>query len=247
MFCMASQNCALFLDVDGTLLDIAPTPATVRVPANLTRSLDAVAASLDGALALVSGRLIDDLDRLFRPLRLPSAGLHGAEIRRSARGDIEYLDCAPIAPALREAINGIVEAHRGVRLEDKGHALALHYRARPAAGPLLGQALRRLIAECGEGLSLLQGKMVLEVRDLRHSKASAVSAFMAVQPFAGRRPIFLGDDRTDEDGFTAVENKGGLALPVGRTHDSLREPAFASPSEVRDWLQELPDRLRAGL
>jgi trehalose-6-phosphatase len=88
MFYMPSQNCALFLDVDGTLLDIAPTPATVRVPADLTRSLDAVAVSLGGALALVSGRLIDDLDRLFRPLRLPAAGLHGAEIRRSARGDI---------------------------------------------------------------------------------------------------------------------------------------------------------------
>ena len=242
---MQDCNCALFLDVDGTLLDIAETPSTVRVPPGLTRALNNVADSLDGALALISGRLIEDLDRLFKPLHLPAAGLHGAEIRRSAGGATEHLDCAPIAPALREAINGLVEAHRGVRLEDKGHALALHYRARPAAGPLLTHALAQLIDRHGAGLSLLSGKMVLELRDIRHSKASAVSAFMAVQPFAGRRPIFLGDDRTDEDGFTAVERSGGLALPVGRRYEG-REPAFANPAEVRNWLNELPGRLRAG-
>ena len=242
---MQDCNCALFLDVDGTLLDIAATPSSVRVPPGLTRALNNVANSLDGALALISGRLIDDLDRLFKPLHLPAAGLHGAEIRRTAGGPIEHLDCAPIAPALREAINGLVAAHRGVRLEDKGHALALHYRARPAAGPLLTHALARLIDHHGPGLSLLSGKMVLELRDIRHSKASAVSAFMAVQPFAGRRPIFLGDDRTDEDGFSAVERGGGLALPVGHANEG-REPAFANPAEVRDWLDELPGRLRAG-
>jgi trehalose 6-phosphate phosphatase len=242
---MQDCNCALFLDVDGTLLDIAATPSTVRVPPGLTRTLNKVADSLDGALALISGRLIEDLDRLFKPLHLPAAGLHGAEIRRSAGGVTEHLDCAPIAPALREAINGLVAAHRGVRLEDKGHTLALHYRARPAAGPLLTHALTQLIDRHGSGLSLLRGKMVLELRDIRHSKASAVSAFMAVQPFAGRRPIFLGDDRTDEDGFTAVERGGGLALPVGRHYEG-RDPAFANPAEVRDWLNELPERLRAG-
>ena len=218
----------------------------VQVPAGLTKSLDAVAASLDGALALVSGRLIDDLDRLFKPLQLPAAGLHGAEIRRCAHGTAQRLDCAPIAPALREAINELVEIHRGVRLEDKGNALALHYRARPAAGPLLTQALRRLITGHGPGLALLHGKMVLELRDLRHSKASAVSAFMAVPPFAGRLPIFLGDDRTDEDGFAAAEGCGGFALPVGLPGDGSRAPAFANPAEVRDWLGELPGRLRAG-
>jgi len=244
---MAESRCALFLDVDGTLLDIAATPAAVRVPAGLTRSLDAVASSLDGALALVSGRLIDDLDRLFKPLQLPAAGLHGAEIRRRPNSAPQRLDCVPIARALREAINGLVEAHRGVRLEDKGNALALHYRARPAAGPLLAQALRRLIAGHGPGLTLLQGKMVIELRDLRHSKASAVSAFMAVPPFAGRRPIFLGDDRTDEDGFVAAERCGGLALPVGHSNDGGRLPDFANPAEVRDWLDELPGLLKAGL
>ena len=247
---MADCKCALFLDVDGTLLDIAATPSTVRVPPGLTRALDNVASSLDGALALISGRLIEDLDRLFKPLHLPAAGLHGAEIRRSTGGRTECLDCAPIAPALREAINGLVEAHRGVQLEDKGHALALHYRARPAAGPLITHALAQLVAHHGPGLSLLSGKMVVELRDIRHSKASAVSAFMAIQPFAGRRPIFLGDDRTDEDGFSVVERGGGLALPVGHRHGGHnidgREPAFANPAEVRNWLDELPGRLRAG-
>lgn len=242
---MTDCNWALFLDVDGTLLDIAATPTTVRVPRGLTRALNNVAASLDGALALISGRKIEDLDQLFCPLHLPAAGLHGAEIRRREGGPTENLDCVPIQPALREAINDLVEAHRGVQLEDKGHALALHYRSRPAAGPLLTHALAQLIEHHGPGLSLLSGKMVLELRDIRHSKASAVSAFMAVQPFAGRRPIFLGDDRTDEDGFTAVERGGGLALPVGRYNEG-REPAFANPAEVRDWLDELPERLRAG-
>lgn len=245
MTLMTNCNCALFLDVDGTLLDIAVTPTTVRVPRGLTRALTNVGNSLDGALALISGRMIEDLDELFCPLRLPTAGLHGAEIRRRAGGQTEHLDCAPIAPALREAINGLVASHRGVEIEDKGHTLALHYRSRPAAGPLLTHALARLIEHHGPGLCLLSGRMVLELRDMRHSKASAVSAFMAVQPFAGRRPIFLGDDRTDEDGFTAVERSGGLALPVGR-HNEGREPAFANPAEVRDWLDELPERLRAG-
>jgi trehalose 6-phosphate phosphatase len=241
------ENCALFLDIDGTLLDIAPAPHSVQVPPSLVHSLDAAAQSLDGALALVSGRLIEDIDRLFQPLCLPSAGLHGAEIRRKAGGGIERFECTPISRALRETINGLVEAHRGVKLEDKGNALALHYRARPAAGPLLAHALTRLVSDFGPGLALLQGKMVLELRDIRHSKASAVSAFMATEPFAGRQPIFLGDDRTDEDGFAAVERKGGIALPVGINHDGGREAVFASPAEVRDWLDELPTRLRAGL
>jgi trehalose 6-phosphate phosphatase len=198
---------------------------------------------------LVSGRSIADLDHLFRPLRLPAAGQHGGEVRLAPDGSIALVPCEPIGPALRQEIAALAHAYPGVQVEDKGQTLAVHYRARSAAGEPVARALAGIVARNGGRFGLVRGKMVIELRDHRHSKASAVDSFMAVRPFAGRRPIFLGDDITDEDGFATVERLNGVAMPVGRSVDQPggrgREAVFASPAEVRDWLAALSQRLRA--
>jgi trehalose 6-phosphate phosphatase len=230
---------ALFLDVDGTLLDICLRPEDVVVPAELRPNLDSAYRALGGALALVSGRAIRDLDRLFAPLRLPAAGQHGSEIRLDPAGEIRRLGARGVDQALREAVALLAAEHPGVEIEDKGLALAVHYRAAPMAGPLLARALGRLVARLGEGLALCRGKMVFELRDPRFTKASAVEAFLQRPPFLERLPVFIGDDRTDEDGFEAVERHGGIAMPVGTVRKGARRSTFAEPADVREWLATL--------
>jgi trehalose 6-phosphate phosphatase len=235
---------ALFLDVDGTLLDIRSRPEDVVVPADLRPMLESAWQSLDGAMALVSGRAIADLDRLFAPLRLPAAGQHGIELRLDPEGEAEIMPARAIDPALRLAVEAVARRHPGVELEDKGMTLAVHYRAVPPVGRFLGRDLRRLLAASGEGFMLGRGKMVFELRDSGYSKADAVEAFLARPPFAGRLPVFVGDDITDEDGFEAVERHGGIAMPVGEVHRQSgrrrdRSSTFAEPADVRNWLATL--------
>ncbi len=235
---------ALFLDVDGTLLDISQRPEDVVVPDGLGAMLESAWRALDGAMALVSGRSIADLDRLFDPLRLPAAGQHGAELRLEPRGEVVAMPARPIDAPLRAAMAGLAREHPGVELEDKGMTLALHYRSAPGAGPSLARAVSALLAVEGQGLALCRGKMVFELRDARFTKSSAVEAFLRRPPFAGRLPVFIGDDITDEDGFAAVERHGGIAMPVGeaRRGESLnghRRSTFAGPADVREWLATL--------
>lgn len=230
----------MFLDVDGTLLEIAPTPDAVRVDDQLTRLLHDVARAVGGAIALVSGRSIAALDALFAPARWPVAGLHGLE-RRDAGGTLHRH--APARHRLDEArLRLLYLAARtpGVLLEDKGIAIAVHYRAAPEAEP----ALRRVLAEVVAGLRpdyhLLEGKRVFEIKPASATKADAVHAFMKEAPFAGRRPIYVGDDFTDMDGFAAVERLGGLSVAVGdRVEAQLR---VASPRDVRALLADLSER-----
>jgi trehalose 6-phosphate phosphatase len=230
---------ALFLDVDGTLLDICLRPEDVVVPAELRPILESAYRALDGALALVSGRAIRDLDRLFAPLRLPAAGQHGSELRLQSESEIQTFATRGVDQSLREAVAMLAAEHPGVEIEDKGMTLAVHYRAAPMAGPLLAPALNRLVARLGEGLALCRGKMVFELRDARLTKASAVEAFLEHTPFSGRLPVFIGDDRTDEDGFEAVERHGGIAMPVGEARKGARRSTFAEPADVREWLATL--------
>jgi trehalose 6-phosphate phosphatase len=230
---------ALFLDVDGTLLDICLRPEDVLVPAELRAHLEAAYKALDGALALVSGRAIRDLDRLFAPLRLPAAGQHGSELRLESEGEVRTMATRGADQALREAVVLLAVEHPGVEIEDKGLTLAVHYRAVPLAGPLLARALNALVARLGNGISLCRGKMVFELRDARFTKASAVEAFLERAPFSGRLPVFIGDDRTDEDGFEAAERHGGIAMPVGPTRKGARRSTFAGPADVREWLATL--------
>ena len=226
------QAGALFLDVDGTLLDIAESPTAVCVPRALCAALASLHRRLDGALALVSGRPLDDLDRLFAPLRLPACGVHGAQWRVHADKPLQH-EAAALAAPVRERLQALARAHAGILSEDKGSSFALHYRTAPAAGPALAAALHALLGEPeNAGLRLLPGKMVFEVIAHGSDKAQAIRRFLEVAPFAGRRPLFIGDDLTDEPALALMPGLGGLALSVGRLLPGA-SAVFADPAEVR--------------
>lgn len=229
---------ALFLDLDGTLLEIAARPEAVRVPAGLPRLLNDLGGRREGALALVSGRVLADIDRLLAPWQGAAAGLHGAE-RRRADGTIERIleDGAARALArLRPRLLRLAGAMPGVFLEDKAAALALHYRAAPAREESLRAATRRLAAECAPALRLLDGKMVLEFRPASTTKGTAIAAFLGEAPFRGKRPVFLGDDASDEDGFAEVNRRGGLSVRIGPPADSAARFALPSVAAALAWL-----------
>lgn len=205
---------ALFLDVDGTLVEIADEPDAVVVPPRLLALLRALQEVLGGAVALVSGRAVTTLDALFAPLRLPVAGNHGLE-RRTADG---HLVCPEIpAPALdevRTAFTGFAQAHEGAIVEDKKVSIALHFRQ----APYLAEKAERLaetLVGAYPALHLQRGKMLVELRPTGGNKGSVVHDFMSESPFQGRIPVFIGDDVTDEDGFRAVNALGGMSVRVG--------------------------------
>lgn len=225
--------------MDGTLLEIAPTPDAVRVEEPLKRLLLRVRDALHGAVALVSGRSLEQLDQLFAPERWPAAGLHGLE-RRGADERIRHV--GPHAPALADARVALADlAHRspGTLVEDKGRSLALHYRAVPGLESLLRREVREIASRLGDDYHVLEGNRVFEVKPRAATKADAIRAFLAEPPFAGRRPMFIGDDITDLDGFGAVERVGGISVAVGdRVQAQLR---VASPRDVRVLLADLAE------
>jgi trehalose 6-phosphate phosphatase len=233
-----AAECALFLDIDGTLLELAATPDRVRVDAHVVALLPALAARLDGALALITGRAIADADRLFRGLRLPIAGQHGCE-RRGADGTLHTHAPAPAGlEQLRASIRRLTEMQDGLLLEDKGSTLAIHYRLAPGLAGHVHRTVRaHLAAAIAEGASLrLQtGKGLVEIKPDGRDKGTAIAEYMAEPPFAGRVPVFVGDDRTDEYGFDAVARMGGWGVKVGRgpTRAAYRLPSVAT---VRRWL-----------
>lgn len=231
---------ALFLDVDGTLLDIAASPQSVSVPDELLQRLRALFAASGGAVALVSGRALADLDRLFAPLRLPSAGLHGFE-RRDAAGVVSRrpLPSAAALEAARAAMLHLATRHPGLFVEDKQFALALHYRGAPHLEETAVEVMRGIAASVADQLELQRGKMVVELRPKGATKADAVSAFLEEAPFAGRIPIFFGDDLTDESAFGLVNERGGLSVLVGPDRPSAARARIADVAAVRSWLAEL--------
>lgn len=232
---MDARAFALFLDLDGTLLDIAPAPSAVVVPEGLVADLAAVAERLDGALAILSGRPIAELDRLLAPLRLPAAGIHGAELRLAAEGPVLRRP-APAGLARARALLAAAALPAGVEVEDKGLALALHWRRAAEPPAALLARLEALAGEAGSGLEAMPGKAVLELRGAGLDKGRAVAELRDRPPFAGRVPIGVGDDRTDLDAFRAVEAAGGLAVPVGPRAPGGRAPLLAGPAAVRAWL-----------
>jgi len=235
------SHLAILLDVDGTLLDIAPTPQQVTVPASLTRTLSRVRERLDGALALVSGRPIAELDAFFAPLRLPAVGGHGAETRPLAGGAILDGAVPPLDPAFKQRLRDIAAAHTGVVVEDKGYSLALHYRLVPKQGLGLVHDVRHAFEAWGDpSFELLGGKAVLEIKFAGFNKGTGVRGLMAHPPFAGRAPIFIGDDRTDEDAFAVMREFNGQAMSVGRRLPGV-EDYFNAPADVRRWLERLSD------
>lgn len=234
---MLDPGTALFLDIDGTLLDLAPTPAQVRVDRDVAKRLPTLARELDGAIALITGRAIADADRLFPGLALPIAGQHGAE-RRSADGTIHvHRAPKPGLAQLRRELARLAARHDGLLLEDKGATLALHYRQAPRLAAHVHRTVRTHVAQKGRGRAwrLQPGKGLVELRPDGRDKGTAIAEFMEEPPFRGRRPVFVGDDRTDEFGFAAVARMGGWSVKVGPgpTRARYRLPDVAA---VRDWL-----------
>jgi len=226
---------AFFLDVDGTLLDIADAPDLVRVDSALLDLLGSLGRASGGALALVSGRSITGLDDLFTPLELPVAGLHGAE-RRDARGRVYRRPRDPVLGAVAHDLREWCEARPGTLLEDKRGSVALHYRLAPAEREAALAAARAALSRLGDGYVLLEGKCVVELRPSGTSKAHAIDAYMGEDPFAGRRPVFVGDDVTDEDGFRWVRQAGGVAVIVGGDGPTAAAFRLADVAAVRQWL-----------
>ena len=232
-------NTALFLDIDGTLLDLARTPDAVVVPDELQAALTRLYDELRGALAFVSGRSLIAIDRLFAPLRIAAIGCHGAEVR-GADGKVRAL--APeISAEVRGLFAGLAQAHPGVLLEDKIYGLALHYRLAPEAKPALQAALAQhnaLLA--AEGITLIEGKAVIDARPRGIDKGVGLRALLGQKPFAGRRVLFGGDDTTDLDVFHMLPDIGGSGFSVGKHFPGV-DHVFASPRAVRQWLARLAD------
>jgi len=226
-------SCALFLDFDGTLVDIAPQPDAVIVPAGLVSALEALHGRLGGALALISGRPIAQIDAFLQPMRLPTAGVHGAE-RRSASGDITLVATYPLDRVQAVAL-ALAARDPRLRLEVKRGSIALHFRQAPELEPLCRETMEAAVRE-SPGVTLLAGKMVFEAKPSGASKGHAIEAFMREAPFAGRRPLFVGDDITDEVGFATVQRMQGLGVKVGEGATVAWE-RIASPALFRQQLQ----------
>jgi trehalose 6-phosphate phosphatase len=239
----ADDRIALFLDVDGTLLDLAERPQDVMVPAGLVESVAGARDRIGGALALVSGRPIADLDRLFAPLRLSAAGVHGAELRLDPDSEPALAPgIAPLPSALRTAVNDVLSDFPGTFVEDKRFSLAVHYRQAPDVGGPLRARLADLVEPFRKtGIAMLDAHCAFELKSSRFDKGKAVAAFLSTPPFRDRTPIFIGDDDTDEPGFAAVAARGGCAYSVGRPRPGV-VATFANPSEVRGCLAAFAHR-----
>jgi trehalose 6-phosphate phosphatase len=235
--------CALFLDLDGTLIEIAPTPDGVTISEGLAHLLERLEQGLGGALAIVTGRSIGDVDRLLAPLAPVAAGVHGAEIRPLPRGAI-LPRAAPIEEDIVDAVRRLAADHPGVLFEPKRFSVAVHYRQRPALAPALELAMARLLQdERHDHLVLAHGRQVLEIVPRQVSKGVALEVIMQTPRFAGRRPIMVGDDITDISAMTAAIRLGGKGLKVAGERFSRTEADFSGTSDVIAWLEAEARRL----
>lgn len=233
-----SGSTALFLDIDGTLLDLARTPDRVKVPHDLSRALERLTHRLSGALAFVSGRSLEGIDKLFAPFRPAAIGAHGGEIRGI---DGAVSRSQPLSEKVLEVFFGLAQNIPGLLLEDKRCALALHYRLAPEARPVLNAAMEKhaKLFE-SEKVHILHGKSVIEARPLGIDKGTAVAVLAKQKPFAGRAILFGGDDTTDLDVFRILPQLGGRGFSVGQNFPGA-EHVFESPRAVRQWLTKIAE------
>lgn len=239
----AEPNWAFFFDIDGTLLAIATTPARVMVDHRLKRTLGQLRAATGGAIAFISGRQIAEVDRLFAPLRLPTAGQHGIERRNEAGVVHRYAAPSRELAAIKKRLAPLAARHPGLLLEGKGLTLAIHYRGAPSLGSHLHRLVRELV-NLAPDLRLQPGKMVLEIVPMGTDKGTTIMKFMSEPPFCGRIPVFLGDDVTDEHGFSAVNALGGHSIKVGPGRSAARW-RLADVHAVRSWLERSANALTA--
>jgi trehalose 6-phosphate phosphatase len=232
---------AILLDIDGTLLELMPTPREVWVPPGLSETLNRLVASTSGALALVSGRSLNDIDLIFAPDQFPAVGGHGAEMRLEVDSDAVASHAPPLDKELKRRLAAIAKLSPGILLEDKGYSLALHYRLAPHAEKAIYEAVSLIRADLPNApIEVLPGKCVCEIKHSGFTKASGVRELMAHEPFRGRRPLFIGDDVTDETVFAIMPDMNGLAFSVGRRARGVNGH-FDSPSDVREFLARLLD------
>src|SRR6266513_3707998 len=232
---------AILLDIDGTLLDLAPTPREVWVPPGLTKTLNRLLEKTSGALSLVSGRSLNDIDLIFAPEQFPAVGGHGAEMRLSQDSEAVATHAPPMDKELKRRLAAIAKLSPGILLEDKGYSLALHYRLAPHAEKAIYAAVSLIRADLPDApIEVLPGKQVCEIKHSGFSKASGVRELMTHAPFKGRRPLFIGDDVTDESVFAIMPDLDGLAFSVGRRARGVAGH-FDAPSDVREFLAHLLD------
>ena len=235
------RETAILLDIDGTLLDLAPTPREVWVPPGLARTLNRLLARTDGALALVSGRSLNDIDLIFAPDQFPGVGGHGAEMRVSIESEAVATHAPPMDKELKRRLAAIARLSPGILLEDKGYSLALHFRLAPHAEKAIYEAVSLIRADLPNApIEVLPGKSVCEIKHSGFTKASGVLELMTHEPFKGRRPFFIGDDVTDESVFAIMPDLDGLAFSVGRRAKGVAGH-FDAPSDVREFLSHLLD------
>jgi len=232
---------AILLDIDGTLLDLMPTPREVWVPPGLAKTLNRLMVRTNGALALVSGRSLNDIDLIFAPDLFPAVGGHGAEMRIEPDSESVAAHAPPMDKELKRRLAAIAKLSPGILLEDKGYSLALHYRLAPHAEKAIYAAVSLIRADLPNApIEVLPGKCVCEIKHSGFTKASGVRELMTREPFKGRRPLFIGDDVTDETVFAIMPDFDGLAFSVGRRAKGVAGH-FDAPSDVREFLAHLLD------
>jgi len=230
------EDCAFLLDIDGTLLDLAPTPGEVVVAPGLAGTLSGLHMRTDGALALVSGRSLADIDSIFRPMLLPAVGGHGAEMRLSIDSEAVAVRAPPMDRDLKKRFAAISGLDPRIIVEDKGYSIALHYRQALNFERAIYDAVAAIRADLPEApIEVLPGKSVCEIKNSGISKATGVKELLKHEPFAGRRPIFIGDDITDESVFAIMPDLKGVSFSVSR-HAHGVDGYFAGPADVRHWL-----------
>jgi trehalose 6-phosphate phosphatase len=233
-------DAGFFLDIDGTLLEIAERPQLVRIDDDLGHLLATIRDASGGAVALISGRSVAEIDRLFGR-NFCAAGQHGAE-RRDAAGKMHQhrVPLAGLKKALKR-LRVMAAEHPALVLEDKGMNLALHYRSAPELGATVHETLRRLVEELGDDFELQSGKMVMEIKPSGKDKGTAIAEFLAEAPFRGRLPVFIGDDLTDEFGFELINRVGGCSVKVGEG-SSAAHWRLPNAVAVRAWLKRFVER-----
>jgi len=236
------KNCAIFLDLDGTLFDIAASPDSIVVPGELVPTLARLAAGLDGAMAIVTGRPISDVDRFLAPQRFIAAGVHGAELRLAPDQDVQSR-AEPLEPALIASVKQLGDLEPGVIVEPKRFSIAVHYRLAPAARPRIAAALQDILDHGPDHLILCKGRAVFEVVPRHISKGGSIDVLLQLPAFRGRRPIMIGDDISDQSAFEATRRYGGLALRVAGEHFPRGTAEFDGPAHVRAWLSDIAKRL----
>jgi trehalose 6-phosphate phosphatase len=233
------RELAILLDIDGTLIELAPTPRAIVVPEGLVATLNGLLQNTAGALALVSGRSLADIDWIFAPEKFPAVGGHGAEMRLSADAEAVDVHAPAMEKELKRRLAAVAEIDPKILVEDKGYSLALHYRLAPHAEKTIYAEVARIRAELSSApLQVLPGKSVLEIKHAGFTKATGVRELMSRVPFKGRRPLFIGDDITDESVFDIMPDFAGFSFSVGREARAV-SGHFGAPADVRAFLAQL--------